>query len=233
MTDKKHIQFHDELNPKLWDGDKLKPEVKIALSRVSTEFVAFLKIKVVPSDVIIVGSSVNYNYTDYSDVDLHIVINFGEIDDDKEFVKEYFNSKKFIWNSEHDIKVYGHEIECYVQDIDEIVKSSAVFSLKQDKWIRKAAPNKPEVDIEAVKQKVKDFADRIELAKADKDALTDLKDKLKNMRKSGLETAGEYSTENLAFKVLRNSGEIGKLIGYARKSYDNQLSLNEWEDLLS
>jgi hypothetical protein len=47
-----------------------------------------------------------------------------------------------------------------------------------------------------------------------------LKDKIKKMRESGLETGGEYSTENLAFKLLRRRGELNTLYALMNQAQD-------------
>ena len=47
------------------------------------------------------------------------------------------------------------------------------------------------------------------------------------MRKTGLETIGAYSVENLAFKVLRRNDYLEKLSNAKRKAYDKMLSLKE------
>lgn len=226
------LQFHSELNPALWVGDKLQPDVKDALMTIVSEFISFLKVKVVPIDIIIVGSSVNYNYTEHSDIDVHVIVDFSKINKNKDFVKEFFTDKKYIWNKEHDIKIYGHEVEMYVQNVDEKIRSAAVFSLKKNKWEKMASKERPEVDIASVKEKVKSFSENIDSAKGDKDGLAQLRNKLKEMRLCGLELGGEYSTENLTFKVLRNSGEIERLFSYAKQAFDKKLSLKEWDELL-
>ena len=53
------------------------------------------------------------------------------------------------------------------------------------------------------------------------------KDKLKKYRTCGLEKDGEYSDENLVFKVLRRNGYIEKLFDFENKYIDKQLSLKE------
>lgn len=234
------IQFHDRLNKDIWEDEFLKKNVRDTLKTVSDEFIEFLKIdKEAVSDVIFVGSLANYNYTDESDIDLHILVDFMKIDDDAEFVKEYFNSKKYVWNNEHDIKIYGHEIECYVQDVNEENASEAIFSISDNEWIKKPKLKYPKIDAKAVLVKAKDIANSIEMAKDDLEALNDIKDKIKLMRKSGLEKYGEFSTENLVFKALRNSNIIKKLVDYAKKIYDSELSLkekynlNEWNELVN
>jgi len=228
------LQFHSELNPNLWDGDTLNAEVKQALMKIAVEFVKFLKVDVAPSDVVLVGSAANYNYTQFSDIDLHIIMDFTKIGDDREFVKEYVDAKKFIWNDEHDIKIHGQEVECYVQGLDETNASAAVYSLMTGDWIKKPDPTHPKIDMETVLTKVKDISSRIEQAKGDEQALDKIKAKLKVMRQSGLDRAGEYSTENLVFKALRNAGKIDILSNYAKNIFDKTLSLkelNEWNEL--
>jgi hypothetical protein len=55
--------------------------------------------------------------------------------------------------------------------------------------------------------------------------LEDLRKKLKEYRKSGLEKDGELSYENLVFKFLRRSGHIKKLFDSSNKAVDRQLSV--------
>ena len=47
------------------------------------------------------------------------------------------------------------------------------------------------------------------------------------MRQSGLDREGEYSFENIAFKVLRRSGYLDKLTTIETRAYDNSLTLDE------
>ena len=54
-----------------------------------------------------------------------------------------------------------------------------------------------------------------------------IKERLRNMRSSGLEKGGEYSVENLAFKVLRRADIIGQLNDLKSKSYDTMMTINE------
>jgi len=231
--EKLNLQFHDTLNPDLWEGDELKPEVKEALLKISEEFVNFLKIEVEPEEIILLGSSANYNYTEHSDIDLHVIIDFSKVGEDKKLVKGFFDAKKFIWNTQHTIKIYGYEVECYVQDISETNHSTAVYSLTTDSWIKKPSREKPKIDTQEVLHKAKDFAKRIEMAKGDAEALNGLKDKLKHMRQSGLDRAGEYSTENIIFKALRNSKHIEKLYTFAKDVFDQELSLKEYQELMN
>ena len=46
--------------------------------------------------------------------------------------------------------------------------------------------------------------------------------KVKDNRQKGLDREGEFSIENLVFKLLRRNGYIGKLISLKSKIYDKQ-----------
>jgi hypothetical protein len=58
------------------------------------------------------------------------------------------------------------------------------------------------------------------------DSLDEISARIRDMRAAGLSSAGEYSIENLAFKVLRNDGTIEKLKNYKRGLEDSKLSLD-------
>jgi len=59
-------------------------------------------------------------------------------------------------------------------------------------------------------------------------AIDKIKDRLKAMRMAGLTGLdGEYSVENLAFKVLRRNEYIGQIIDLKREAYDKLVSLNK------
>jgi len=59
------------------------------------------------------------------------------------------------------------------------------------------------------------------------DAVDRLKAKIRRMRKAGLEGAGQYSVENLAFKVLRRSEELRRLSDLKAKAYDELMSIEQ------
>ena len=76
------IEYHETLNPKLWINNKLIPEIKNKLIEIYQTFVNKLKENEIPIDVIdvlLLGSNASYNYTNYSDIDLHIVTDFTDI----------------------------------------------------------------------------------------------------------------------------------------------------------
>src|SRR5690606_14206297 len=116
--DTTQLKINDSLNQKIWDGEKLKPKVRIHLLKIAQNFINFLNIDddVEIHDIIFTGSLSNYNFNDYSDIDLHVILDHKEVIEDPDLAKEYFDTKKVLWNDRFDIKIYGFEVECYAQD---------------------------------------------------------------------------------------------------------------------
>ncbi len=229
----KSFRMKDELNPKIWDGFKINDDVRSQLIKIAHDFYDSTDLKVDVSDIILTGSLSNYNWSNkYSDYDLHILINFSEVNDDYDLVKKYADSVKNIWNGLHDISIRGYEVEVYIQDVNEPHKSSGVFSLLNNKWNIKPSRVEFEPNEEDIKEKSKsvmmmvdDLESQVDDDKHDKfeEKLIKVWDKIKNYRKSGLESeGGELSTGNLVFKLLRRNGYIGKILKLRRQSYDNQ-----------
>lgn len=209
------IPYHKELSPVLWDGGELKPDIKDALVEIAKLFFDSLKVpNLVVSDIIITGSLANYNWSKYSDIDLHLEVDFGSIGIDPEIMKEYFNAKKNVWNKDHDIKIGGHDVELYVQDQNEEHHSSGIYSVLNDHWVVEPTYDKPDVDRKLIKSKVRSiikFIDMVDGVCGDLAEIERLKTKIKNMRQDGLRATGEFSNENLVYKILRNNGYIDSL----------------------
>jgi predicted nucleotidyltransferase len=249
LTEKKVNEFYnDELNPKFWtkkikkDGSiewELDRSVRRKLLKIADDFYSKFedtigKPKIV--DVQLTGSLANYNYTKYSDLDVHVLIDFDKIDAPKKVLNTAIHGIKFIWNLRHDIKIRGHEVEAYMEDLnsDEPLVSSGLYSLKDGEWITKPVFDPPIVNPVDVQNKFESIAsdiDKLEQkliknTKLDKDAKLlferagKLKNKIMKMRKEGLSKEGEFSVGNLAFKKLRNKGYIEKLIDTISLAYD-------------
>lgn len=228
------FEYHETLNPKLWSGQELKAEVKDGLNKISEAFIDFLEIsKSSIKDVIITGSNCGYNYTPLSDIDLHLVIDFADEDLCPscvgDFVTDCFHAKKSLWNSQHDISIFGFNVELYAQSAAEKHIAPGVYSLKDNKWIIRPKYEKPKYDSIAVKVKAEELKNLIDMfIDSRSDNLADIKsvkDKIYQMRKAGLQKFGEYSTENLAFKTLRNNGYLDKLNRYLTNIQDITLSI--------
>jgi len=222
--------IHDTLNKHIWDELQLKEEVREKLLKISQAFLDFLKLDAEIKDVRLTGSLANYNYSKYSDLDLHIVLDFAAIDENLELVSEYLRSKKKIWNDLHDIKIKNYEVEVYPENVNEKHFSTGVYSVLNNEWIDQPKKDLDKhLGVQVIIDKVESLVDRIEDASGDIEKLKKIKEKIINMRKAGLEEGGEYSIENLAFKVLRRGGYIGDLNQQINKIYDDQMSLEETE----
>ena len=230
----------DDLNSELWDEDKkLRPEVRERLLEIAEKFIKpTLGKDAAIKDITFTGSLANYNYSDMSDIDLHIIIDFADVNADKDIVKRYFNAVKALWNSLHDIRIKGYEVEAYVQDEHEPHTSTGVYSVQDDKWLKEPTPSDAEIDEDSVSNKSNSLIDQVEQALkimeegSHEEALTraeSLMEKIKKLRRAGLESEGEYSVENLAFKTLRNTGYLTKLSDLKREAYDAMMSIEEAE----
>jgi DNA polymerase-3 subunit epsilon len=219
---------HENLRGDIWDGDKLKPKVRKKLLEIAAEFKKYLGIPLSVKDIYFTGSLANYNYTNESDIDLHLLVDFEEIDGE-DLLRELFTAKKGLFNNDHDIFIGPAEVELYVQDVDEPHASTGVYSVKDNKWVQHPKHVKPDIDKKAIMTKARDLMDQIDtLIKHDAspEHYDRLKEKIKKMRTSGLQEGGEFSTENLAFKVLRRNGYLEKLGDAATKAFDEELSIS-------
>lgn len=229
------LTINDTLEPKIWTNETLSPQISERLVLIAENFVSDLGIEGVSiDDITFTGSLANFNWTKFSDIDLHLIVDFQQIDENYDLVREYFSAKTSNWNKNHNIKIFGYEVEMYVQDSGEEHHSTGVYSIKEDTWITKPVRKTPTIDGEAIKMKAAAFADMIERAEDlydDKkfenshDFSVKLMKKIKKFRKSGLESNGEYSNENLVFKYLRNNDFIKQLHDLRNDSYDKMMSL--------
>ena len=230
------FDFHDTLEKNIWqDESTLNPVVHESLSGIIESFVDSLPVEIPDYDIRLTGSIANYNWSKYSDIDLHVQIDFKKIDEDADLVRAYFNSVTALWNLRHDIKIKGYEVEIYVENIDEEHVSSGVYSLTSNNWITQPVKEQEhEIDVKAVKKKAKNISDQIaalEKVQDPKEVLElseRIKEKIRRMRKSGLRTKkNQYSTGNIAFKVLRRNGSLEKLSTIKNDAYDSSMSIKE------
>lgn len=236
------FKFQKELHPKIWmRRGQIDPEIKERLLKIANDFFKSLSLpNVGVSDITFTGSLANYNWSNYSDIDLHILVDFNQVDDNTKLVKDFFNSKKADWNSIHDIEIFGFEVEVYVQDTNEPHVSTGVYSLMKNQWLTKPDPRQPDIDWQQVKVKAATLVDQID--RAEEQYYVDdfesafaiasqLRDKAKKLRSCGLESdAGQNSVENLAFKVLRRNGYLSKLLNLRIDSYDKIMSIDDKQD---
>lgn len=239
----KSFEIQDELNPKFWINNKINSRVRLKLMDLADEFYDSLNIKwVKPKDIVLTGSIANYNWSKYSDVDVHILVDYKEVWEKTDFVKDYFDSKKQLWSEEHDtLKIYGFPVEMYVEDSNVKNPNSGIYSLNKNKWI--VEPNDfqdAELNEEFIKNtsaKLMTEIDDIESdLKTEKDnhklevlstKMKKLFDKLVKQRKESLEKHGEMGTYNIIWKVLRRSGYLDKIWEIINNIYNKVNSIKE------
>lgn len=237
------FRLKDNLNTDIWQktdvGFSMKVNVRERLLKIANDFIEFLDVDLVISDIIMSGSLANYNWSDYSDIDLHITADFSQFNErEKPLYEELFYLKKSLYNKKHNITIYGYEVELYVEDISQPheVKNIAKFSILNNEWIEKPTKESVRFSNDRIKSKSQQWMDIIDglidnLKDEDfedaKELIDKYNDKLRKYRTCGLQKGGEYSDENLVFKVLRRNGYLDKIRDLKNVITDKELSLKE------
>lgn len=228
-TFKKIISKKQSLEPNLWENDKLRDEVKLKLLEIAKDFWESIKkpgVKLI--DIVILGSSCGFYWSKTGDLDLHLVYNTES--DDKELLNDFFMLRSSAWNDKHNIEIYDHPVEIFVKKNDPGF-SDSIYSLIKNKWIKKPNINEKlkvnkELTIEKARilgEKIKKIISNLEKHPTEKniDSAELMREKIRKMRDHGLESGGEFSTENLAFKILRRMKLIENLKKAIDKAYDH------------
>ena len=245
-VDLSSFNIKKHLNPKFWDDGHLDTRIRLKLLDIADDFFHFLGVDwVEPEDIIITGSLANYNWNErYSDIDLHILVDYEDVDERVDFVREYFTMKKNEWNEKHkNLRIFGFPVEVYVQDANEPHASSGVYSVDRDEWLTEPDLDNlrsGKVDKRHVREMVSTYMNKIDdlvdIYKRHKDDEYELRkvsgdaarmfDEIKKTRKDDLARYGrEMCDGNIIFKALRRSDYIGKLIKLKNLTYDKINSL--------
>lgn len=220
------VKFHSHLNPSLWNNGKLKPEIRLALFKIAKDFVEFINVpNLYFKDITLTGSNASFTYTQHSDIDLHIIVDTP--DDQRELYTSLFDGKKNSYNFIHDIKIKGFDVELYVQEQSAEHHSQGVYSVFNDQWLIEPKRTKASINDSEVLDKYENYLNKIRLALKSKEIgkAKAVFDELKKIRKAGLAREGEFGSENLVFKLLRNKGAIERLTQHIRNLEDQELSL--------
>ena len=224
------VKFHDNLNPLLWDRrENLHPEIHDQLMAIAADFGEFLGVKDLDlTDITISGSNAAYSYTPHSDIDLHLVVDLSGVEHEDVY-RELFTAKKAIYNKENTITIKGIPVEVYVQDATQEHHSQGIYSILNSSWIQIPRRTQADIDDVSVRSKYQDLSKRIKnvIKTNDLAQMNELMDKIRLMRNTGLSEKGEYGPENLAFKLLRNTGDLKKLQTARQAAKDQELSLKE------
>lgn len=231
FTDMFERLYQSTLNPVIWQSDEnIKPEISAKLLKIASDFYAEIKIKPALKDVLLLGSSANYNWTTTSDIDIHLVIDINELGVDQKEAQNYLNALKSKWNYEHDITIKGYNVEGYIQDVNHKTHATGIYSLMKGYWIVKPKKQKVIIDKEMVKSKYNDYVYKINRFTEEPttvDKLNTLINDLYKMRQTGLDSSGEMSAENVVFKLLRSKGYIKRIRDLKKDVYDHSVSIFE------
>lgn len=230
------LEYHDILNPVIWNPDlTIKQDIRNALLKIADKWIEICKIppKAV-KDIFLTGGNANFNYTPYSDLDLHVWTDLKKVNKDIAFVSEYMATKKSLWEDKNHLTIKGYKVEAYTQPLEETSHvGQGVFSLKQNRWIQIPEYHKLDFEHDAhLARKVEYFENRIDNAvehHLSPELADKIKDRIKTMRGAAIHKGGEFSFENLVFKSLRNSGYLDKLSNYIRAEKNKRLSLEQYE----
>jgi predicted nucleotidyltransferase len=233
------FKVQPDLNRRIWEDDNtLDPMIRKALLMIAHRFYESIDLEGKPpiKDIVFTGSLANYNYSDFSDIDLHLLFDFGP---DEKLLAPLFLLAKAKWNDKHDITIKGYDVEVYAEDIDAPHVATGVYSVLRDEWIKEPTREVPVVDKQDVYTKVKYFVglynqlvyrfDHGDLTGLDR-SIEKFRDKLGKFRQAGLQKGGEFSTENVTFKVLRRAGYLDKIAQLQNRVIDAQLSVKEMND---
>ena len=217
--------MNTELNPKIWQDNKLKPSVRRKIYDIVNAFLDYIDYPIRVADIHILGSNASYNYTNNSDLDVHLIVNFDDLEIPETFLQTFFNLEKSSFNKEYDIKIKGMDVEIYVEDINANTISNGIYSLNRDKWIKFPQHiEAPDVDLEPELSMIKkNIRNLININDIDK--LNNYLDSIYLMRKDSLAINGEFGKGNLIFKQLRNEGLLSFLRDKIKDLTSKKLSL--------
>lgn len=219
------IKFHDSLNPVIFKNNRMKPNIRKSLLKIAKHFIKFIEVPIKVADITISGSNAAYTYNKNSDIDLHIIVDVPK-------TVEYtalLTAKKNDYNSKFDITIKNIDVELYAQPLHEKHYSQGIYSVLNDEWVSIPEKHKPDISDNDVKEKYKNYRDRIKLAVRSNNykIVKHTADTIKKIRASGLEEYGEFSVENLVFKMLRAQGWIDKLYHHLTLLTNKELSVEE------
>ncbi len=231
-----------ELNPKIFRNHSMKPKVRKRLLKISEDFLEKLELlgDLEPMDIRLTGSLANYNWSKYSDIDLHIIFDFSQVDKDPALLKAYLDAVRVNWNDTHDIRICGFEVEIYVEDANEEHIASGLYSVLENKWIKEPDPTQVDIDHVTARKKSDDLLTQINLIekfalekpRAAMKSIERVRHKIRRMRAVGLTSdQAEFSPENIAFKILRREEALDRLGDLRHTVYDKVMSMSEKDEV--
>ena len=207
------FQVHETLNPKLWDdSNTLQPEVRQKIIDIVSTFESYVKVPMDIVDIQLVGSNASYNYTEHSDLDVHIIANFELVTQDIEILQALYDAKKTAFNKNFDIKIKGIDVELYVQDIKSGISSNGIYSVCDNTWVKEPKPIKS-ITKYNVEKEVNKWIEKINevLENNNYEEISNTINILYLIRHNSIAVDGEYGKGNTIFKQLRSEGYLKQL----------------------
>lgn len=225
------MAYHSELNPIIWENSQLKPEIEAKIFEIVSQFIRNLQIKIKPADIHIVGSNASFNYTEHSDLDVHVIVNFDNVSCSEEVLQAYFNSEKALFNNRYDVSIKGIPVEVYVEDIKSNTYSNGIYSLFDSRWVKYPEPITDDGEFNYTHQ-IATWRHNIDKAiiNTDKKSLENLLDTVYLMRKNSLSVDGEYGRGNKLFKKIRDEGLLDRIKDSIRELTSKELSLESFNE---
>lgn len=207
------FERHDKLNPKLWKDNELLPDVKETINKIVDKFISDMNERDIPIkvvDVYLLGSNVNYNYTDRSDLDIHIIAS-ADYECDKNHLDKMYELYKTLFNLKYDIEIKGITVELYIElDNNLTNRSSGIYSLTKG-WIKEPSYYEiPEINEADLASSITEWENRyLEITKnPNLSSIYKFLDDIYDMRIKSISEDGEFGIGNLVFKEMRNLGYL-------------------------
>ena len=219
-----------QLNPNLFENEKLKKEVRAAMLEIAYKFLDNLSIQFDPEDIYFTGSCANYNYNEDSDIDLHLVFDVENAGINAEIFKKYLQSAKTVFNSKYNIMIKGIPVEVGFELTSEPLITTGIYSVKDDKWIKLPEYKEKEyndVNLPYYENIVKTIEDAIQ--SQDLSTIEALWQAFGAIRKESLKSEGEFGIGNLLFKKLRANKFLDRLKDAYYQLSSKELSLEGME----
>ena len=231
----------ETLSSDIWENDKINSRVRLQLLDIADDFIDFLGFDDAKhKDVVLTGSICNFNWSEQSDIDMHIIYDFEDISDNVELIRAYADAKKNEWNDMHEsLTIYGFNVELYVEDVKEKAVSKGVYSLERNEWLQKPShegmelPDTAEVQEIAseIATMIEELEESYEACEIDSDlerllnASEGLIGYVHSMRKKQLGSNGEMSVGNIVYKYLRREEYMNRLYDLQNRIYDSLNSI--------
>jgi len=230
------FKINETLNPEIWESDNtMKPDVLEALKTIATDYWEGLDIEAPLMDITLTGSLANFNWSKYSDADLHMIFDMKFLGKGKTMIKDLLDVKTRAWNLKHDITVKDFDVELYLQPEDQPHHSTGIYSITNNRWVVEPKKVDADIDKETITKKYNTIVKSVKevkkvMSEGDYEdvvkMLEKLKDRIKVMRQSGLDAGGEFSSENIVFKLLRRNDIMEEIDDMLTDAYDKSVTLD-------